>query len=735
MLVAATAVAFLMIANQVAGKATRDALFLSNFDVTALPILIIAGSIVSIGAALSLARAMTRVGPAVFVPVSFGLSALLLLFEWVLCFRFPRLAAVVVFVHFAVFGSVLVSGFWSLINERIDPRSGKRIVSRIGTGATVGGLAGGIVAERVAALFATTTMLPVLALMHLLCVALLLSSRHLNRPASFHRNSRQLSANDYESGIGLFKKQPYLRSLGALVLLGTVSTTLIDYVFKAYASSSFDSGEDLLRFFAVFYTGTGLLTVILQGGVSRRFLQHFGLVKTAGTLPALTGMTALSAIFFPGLATVVASRATEAVTRNSLYRSAYELLYTPLPPREKRSTKALIDVGCERLGDAFAGGLIRALLFLGPALAQPLMLGIAVVLSLGALLVANWLNRGYVRTLERNLRIRAIEIDVGEVADDATRTVVMSVAEDNLDRSFVYGKGWGEAERSVSNPRPPIGEPEDPVVQKLAGLRRRNRKVLDEVLSQESMEPSLIPELISLLKKDSIAQRVVCCLRRDVDSHIGQLTDSLLDQKQPEAVRRRIPRVLGESSSSRAAEGLLLGLDDPRFEVRYQCGRALSFMARTTPELTFLKDRIFAVVLKEVGVKRAVWRSRQLLEQLDGADDNGEGLFVDDLVKDRASRSLEHVFVLFSLVLPREPLTIAYRGVHSRDRQLRGTALEYLESVLPEEIRSQLWPFLECDDSSVQTGKSRGEILRELINSDKSIQINLKDLENLDEFE
>ncbi len=45
------------------------------------------------------------------------------------------------------------------------------------------------------------------------------------------------------------------------------------------------------------------------------------------------------------------------------------------------------------------------------------------------------------------------------------------------------------------------------------------------------------------------------------------------------------------------------------------------------------------------------------------------------------SQSLAHVFTLLSLVLPREPLQIAFRSLHADDRQLRGTALEYLEGV------------------------------------------------------
>jgi hypothetical protein len=46
--------------------------------------------------------------------------------------------------------------------------------------------------------------------------------------------------------------------------------------------------------------------------------------------------------------------------------------------------------------------------------------------------------------------------------------------------------------------------------------------------------------------------------------------------------------------------------------------------------------------------------------------------------------------------MPREPLRIAYRSLGSADRRLRGTALEYLEGVLPRHIRERLWPLLDA---------------------------------------
>ena len=47
-------------------------------------------------------------------------------------------------------------------------------------------------------------------------------------------------------------------------------------------------------------------------------------------------------------------------------------------------------------------------------------------------------------------------------------------------------------------------------------------------------------------------------------------------------------------------------------------------------------------------------------------------------------------YALLALALKRGPLELARQGVLSEDRKLRGTALEYLESLLPETVRAPL---------------------------------------------
>jgi hypothetical protein len=127
------------------------------------------------------------------------------------------------------------------------------------------------------------------------------------------------------------------------------------------------------------------------------------------------------------------------------------------------------------------------------------------------------------------------------------------------------------------------------------------------------------------------------------------------------------------------------------------------------------RERIFGVVLKELAVG-PVWESRRLL---DGFVSESP---LDEFVRDRASQSLAHVFTLLSLVLPREPLQIVFRSLHAGDRYLRGTALEYLEGVLPAPIRKRLWPFLVYQRAKPRL-QPRDEIMADLLRLSPSITL------------
>ena len=747
-----------MIANQTGGKATRDAFFLSNFDVVHLPTMLIAASIVTIGLVLTTARIMRRHGPARLVPTAFLVSGMLLLVEWALTFWAPKVAAVVVYLHIAAFGAVLISGFWSLVNERFDPRTAKRKMGRIGAGATLGGLAGGLLAERAAVYLSVTGMLPVLAILHVFCawrVRAIWSESARPQQSLEARNEVEKPVHEEDSGLQILAKAPYLRNLAALVMLGTVSAALLDYVFKAEAARIYGGGDgqNLLRFFAVFYAGVGLVTFVVQSTLARRSLEKLGLAKTVGTLPVATAVGGIGALLFPGLSSVTAARGTEGVMRSSLYRSGYELLFTPIPAKDKRATKTFVDVGFERLGDAVGGGLVKLILIALPLVAHQTLLGLSISLSVFALFVAARLHKGYVRALETSLRTRADELDIDELEDSTTRSAVLQTlgamdikeALAGLVQTKAHSASLSDTEERTRSPDleplPDSGAFEiaatksqqgiptgsEPVVEQIITLRSGDPHRVKGVLSGEKLDPSLVSHVLPLLAWDEVCETAINALRKIAAEVTGQLVDALVDPTEEFAVRRRIPRVLCWAKNQCAADGLVMGLRDSRFEVRFHCGRGLAYIVSREDGISVDKQQVLDIVMREVKVDRRIWESHRLLDE---SVDERVSPFVDEVLRNRANRSLEHVFTMLSLALPKQPLSISFKGLHTDDRMLRGTALEYLESVLPPQIRDGLWPFLEDDRRKRRQPELRGqeEILADLLKSNKSIQLNLEAL-------
>jgi ATP:ADP antiporter, AAA family len=706
-------------AQFIAGKATRDALYLANLDVTTLPAMVIATAAFSILLVMASSRGLRTVSPATFVPVAFAVSAALLLGSWALTYLAPKLAAQLVYLQISGLGPMLGSSFWLIATERFDPHTARHHFSRIAAVGTLSGLAAALLAERVAALYGVELMLPILAGLNLLGA---IQTRRLavitdaNDHAAAIHAAPELVAASPRSGLHVLASTPYLRNLAALVLLGTVAATFADYIFKVRAVETLGRGDDLLRFFAIYYAGVSLLAFVIQTTSSALSLEKLGLAVTASTPSLALVVGGLGGLVFTGLEGVMVARAGESTFRSSLFRTGYEIFYTPIPADEKRAAKSIIDVGFDRLGDAVGGGLIRLLILL-PASRQYYAIMLAAIgCSLVAVWVARRLSAGYIHTLERSLLNRAVELDLGDVEDITTRTVMMKTL------AVPFTAGLTLDRTTTTTLGPPVSDPE---VQEILALKSRNREKILQVLRQDEGLPGpLIPHVIPLLAWDPVAEDAVRALRKVAEERVGELVDALLDPNQPFAVRRRLARAFSVCVSQRAVDGLLLGLEDLRFEVRFQCGRSLAAIVEKNPRIRIDRERVFDVVRRELAVSRPVWQSHRLLDTVDPEDRS----FVDEFLKDRAGQSVAHVFTLLTLVLPTAPLQIAYRGLHTNDPKLRGTALEYLEGVLPQDINQRLAPFLGTDTHAPHDARPREEILAELLRSNESIMLNLEEL-------
>jgi hypothetical protein len=720
---AATLCAAALIAQQVGAKATRDAMFLSSFGVEALPTMLVASALVSIVFVVATTRVMSASSPGRLVPIAFAVSGALLVGEAVLAASSPGAAAVAVYLHLASFGSVLVSGFWSLVSERFDPHTAKQRISRIAGAGTIGGLLGGVAAERIAALFGVASMLPLLACLHFACAFWV---RRMGPTPASVRGDASGDPQRLTPAFRVVAGNPFLRSLAGLVLLGSIAGALVDYLLKIQVVGVYGSGVPLMRFFAAFYTGTGLLAFLVQISLGRTSLERLGVARTVAVLPLAVLAGGSCSLLAPGLISAAMMRGAESVARGSLYRLGYELLFAPLEPGQKRATKTVLDVGLDRLGDAVGGGLLRFALFLSPQAGLTVMTGMLLAVGLASLFIVRGVGRGYRHALKTSMLSRAAAVGAGVPAP------VLGAA-DTLDTGLfllTLGAQAPAQPSRVMQPAPtPVGgglRAVDPVVERLRTLRSGDPPAVRRALTEGALLPALVPQAISLLGWDEVYDDAVRALARTAPRIVGQLADSLLDPDEEFAIRRRIPRVLAEARNQRAVEALARGLDDKRFEVRFGCGRALARALAGNPELRIAEEQVYAAVLREAAADRSVWESRRLLDTTLEPEAHSD---LDDFVRARDSRSLEHVFRVLSLALPGEPLRVAFRGLHTEDELLRGTALEYLESVLPAKVRDILWPFLDSGDRSrLPPSRSRGELLEALMQSHSSIELRLATL-------
>ncbi|MGH8595583.1 MAG: hypothetical protein ACREXT_02870, partial [Gammaproteobacteria bacterium] len=143
--------------------------------------------------------------------------------------------------------------------------------------------------------------------------------------------------------------------------------------------------------------------------------------------------------------------------------------------------------------------------------------------------------------------------------------------------------------------------------------------------------------------------------------------------------------------SPRAVAVLMTSLEEEEFNIRYSAARALARMHARDPYMEVDPARVYAAVTREVNVDHAQWSANDLEMNLDLP---GDLIAMSDTGDSRLKYSMEHVFTLLGLVLDREALSLALYAVMSSDPNLSGTALEYLENVLPDEVRRGLWPRL-----------------------------------------
>ncbi|HYI05776.1 MAG TPA: Npt1/Npt2 family nucleotide transporter [Reyranella sp.] len=193
-------------------------------------------------------------------------------------------------------------------------------------------------------------------------------------------------------------------------------------------------------------------------------------------------------------------------------------------------------------------------------------------------------------------------------------------------------------------------------------------------------EPALVPTAVQALA--SFGDRIV-----------GTLRDFLVDVEMPLEVRREVPAVL-LAIGSRAAQAVLTeSVLDRDVVLRYHCISALNKLGQLHPDRPVDHKIVESVLAAEI---LGHYRSYQVMGTLarslaDPSDPVRQGL------QESMEKETERMFRLLKMLYPSHDLHSAYVGLQSEDPVVHDNALEFIDTILPPEMRAVLMPLIDRD--------------------------------------
>ena len=709
----ACAGAFLVMAALTLGRALREGLYLDAFAMETLPYVTAAVALLGLPLAGRFSRALARtptwrVLSALILIEVVGLGLLTLL-GGLPAWRRP---AIVLFYLWTALGLLLLgSGFWVMTGGIFPLRGAKRLYGLVSAGGTAGAMVAGLSLGALAEGHDARLLVLPLALILLAVLGLVLVQRRAGEQAA--RAADGAAPRGARAGFRSLWSNPHLRVIGLLVICATGASTLLDYQFKeaarAASAAAADPAGALTGFLGTFYGVTGAIALAFQLLVSGRLLARAGIGAALAVLPLLLLVGAAGFALLPGLLVITLTRGGDNALRKSLFRPALEVLFVPLPERLRRSSKSLVDSTLDALAEGAGAGLIFLWVTLAGFSSRWLSLGVA--LLAGAFL---WLSRRMDRVYLRTVVERLEEGEAGLTLPGAGLG-----SEAELSATFTRLDLGALLERRESAPSPRRAGEATLASQLGAAETADVLAAIAHLDAEQGWDEPALAQLVRLLARDPLMETAATRLEAHCERAMALMVAAQTDPAEEFIIRRRLPRVLGRCGDVRADDALLEALSADRFEIRYRAARALTRRRRHgLPPSTRDRDaRIWAALRLEVTRERPIWELQKLL---DAAPTGGEG---DELVLERAElrggRSLEHAFRLMSLVLDPQPVRAAFHGIVQGRDDYRGFAQEYLEQVLPADIRERLWLFIGDLSQEQQRARRRSlqEVVGDLLNS------------------
>lgn len=342
----------------------------------------------------------TRILAANLILLFFSLLVFYFLFLW-----FPELSwlALAFYIWYYVLQALITLEFWGLAGRLFNVRQSKRLYGLIGSGLVVATILGGFSIRPLVNLIGTANLVLVAAGSIAICLGLMLYTLRRHRPEQPIEKARadatQILA---RTGYRDLLKDRYIVLMAGLTLLGLLGYYFVDLAFYDQVYSSYPNKDDLASFLGEFAAIVSIFTLVSQLFVAGPLISRYGLLISLLVLPVAIAANTLSLAAAGALAgagvmvfwLVVLARLLFRGLRDSIDKSAFAILYQPLPTEQRMRAQTMIISVVEPV----AGGLAGVILLFLPLNAIQIAYALILILA-GWIAIVILLNRGYAGVL------------------------------------------------------------------------------------------------------------------------------------------------------------------------------------------------------------------------------------------------------------------------------------------------------------------------------------------------
>lgn len=339
-------------------RSASTVLFKTAYGADKLPLVMAAMPVVVFFGVWLYSRLLSLLGPRRTLLVTSLGSGLSILACYLVLLTGAKWITPVLFLLKEFYIVLLIEQYWSYINSSVAPASAKKVNGPVTGIAGLGGAVGGTLVGASAGQYGTESMVLFAAIACL--PAALVSNLGYQL---FGEPEQPLEAQKSDSmGWHLFRQNPTLAYLLAIVMASQLVSAVLDYKFQSLLSVQFSADPDAETAFQGWFFGTLNTSVLVFQFVITPLALTFVGLRWIHILMPLVHLTAITAalvepsIFSVGLAFFLFK-----AFDYSIFRAAKELLYVPLSFDERYRAKEVIDVFGYRTGKGASSVVIVAL--------------------------------------------------------------------------------------------------------------------------------------------------------------------------------------------------------------------------------------------------------------------------------------------------------------------------------------------------------------------------------------